>query len=358
MLKKSLLPPICVLLLAALAQAQPTLQSNVVPNVGDFVSLASADTNAVQPGNPGANLTWNFAALSPQSPPTISQYIVPTGTPYAASFTTANLVTKVGGGDTAIYSYARKEAGQFLILGTGSPDFLQTYSNPDAQLKYPTNYNGTYQDDYAYTTDAGTGFPFYSTGTHAVKYDAYGTLTTPLGTFPNTMRIRATTVQTDSANIIGNEYINYHNYVTYDWLAANQPGALVSITYFNITSIVRIPGFDTIVTVNPPFKTINYISAGSVSAFERPAAPEGLHALSVGPNPATDQLTLRFTADRDAALQIRLTDAGGRLLRTQALDATTGDNSATLFVADLPPGAYFLTLTDGRGLQTTPWQKF
>ncbi|MEI6411616.1 MAG: T9SS type A sorting domain-containing protein [Bacteroidota bacterium] len=338
--------------------AQPILQGNVVPNVGVVVYNASADTNSVQPGNPGANLTWNFSSLVPLSQPPVTRYLAPAGTPYASSFPTANLVTKVGDADTALYAYARKEANQYVLLGFRSNQYVVDYSNPDAQLKYPTNYNGTYNETFAYTTDAGTGFPFTSTGSRTIKYDAYGTLTTPLGTFPNAMRIKAITVQTDSSSFFGNELINHTDILTYDWLAPNQPGAIISVSYIHTISETRFPGIDTIITESAVTKSVNFISTGTTSAFTAPDAPKGLVLSALGPNPATDQLRLAFSMETGGRmLNCFITDASGRVMQSQQLEPQAGENEFVIPVDRLAAGVYQLTLMDGAQLLTKSWVK-
>ena len=63
MLKQKFTFTLMLLLMVVMSQAQPILQSNVVPNIGNIVYQATADSNSVQPGNPGANLTWNFTGM-------------------------------------------------------------------------------------------------------------------------------------------------------------------------------------------------------------------------------------------------------------------------------------------------------
>lgn len=344
--------------------AQPTLQMNVVPEVGDFIYWARADSSTAQPGSPGANQTWDFSDLSSSTPSTRYEYFTPANTPYANEFPTATLATKHDDASNtpspAIYTYFQKGENQLLLLGSRRVSLRGVYPDPDVQIQYPLNYGENYEDTYYRTLTNLTvpDYPGHLTGTRMVEYDAYGTLITPLDTFHNTMRIRTTVVQVDSTtHYYGHQNIIYKSSTTYDWIVPYQPGPLVSISYANITSIYRVPNFGDLIDVSPKIKTVYYISAGSVSALSTPKTLEGLSTLSIGPNPTTDQLTLRFNIERAALLQIRLTDPSGRTLRMQKLNAGMGKNMETLFVGDLPTGAYFLSLTDGRGIKTVAWQK-
>lgn len=102
--------------------AQPTLQMNVVPEIGDFTYWARADSSTAQPGNPGTNQVWDFSGLSSSTPTTRYEYIAPTDTPYSNEFLTATLATKhdinINSQTLSIYSYFKKGANQHLLLGT------------------------------------------------------------------------------------------------------------------------------------------------------------------------------------------------------------------------------------------------
>ncbi len=360
MLQKSIFTLLFFTLFTLLAHAQPVLQNTVLPDIGDVVQLTEGDTLNVSQGNAGANQTWNFSAwkILPGTTPTQYLYISPVGTPYAANFPNATIVTKIDQ-DTAIYAYFREQPSQFSLLGAASIVFTQNFIDPDTQLKFPTNYNGSYSEDFEYTTDAGTGVVFNSKGSRVVKYDAYGTLTTPLGTFQNTIRIKAVSSQVDSAEFSGIKIINQTFLTTFGWLAAGHPGTLASVYYTNTITETSFPGFPPIVEFSPVTKSVNYVSSSSVGVFDLVQTVNGVSELTLGPNPAVDELTLRFNANLDKQnLQLHLLDASGRVLQSKTFDAINGENVLPLSVGQFAPGSYFLTLTDGRGVQTLSWMKY
>jgi len=357
-MKKGFLFPVALLTALSLL-AQPTLQNNVFPDIGDAATTASGDTLNIEPGNAGANQTWDFTSLQIQTGTVATQYlyVAVAGTPYAASFPTANIAIKINE-DTAIYSYARKETGQFSSLGVATEGFLQTYTDPQILLKTPLNFNGSFQDDFAYTTDAGDDLFLYSEGSRTLTYDAYGTLKTPLGNFNNVIRTKSVSAQVDSASFSGIVIINHTDAITYDWLVANQAGPIVSITYTSGISETRIPDFDTLVTVTPPTKSVSYTSAAATSVFSAPTVLSGLSITTLGPNPVVDQLTLRFDAEQSGqALRVIIMDATGKEVENQSIRTVAGENSWSLPVDRLAAGNYFLTLTDGRGVMTRGWVK-
>jgi hypothetical protein len=233
-MKKTLI----VLTLAAFCSgtllAQPQLQMNVVPEIGDMVTLFEVDTNGVTQGNAGANQNWDFSGLEPLSGVTGTKYLylAPSGTPsqYAAQFPAANLAVQIGEGDTAVYSYTKKEANQFVFLGAVGEDFIQEYPNTDIQLK-SLSYNGSFSDDFTNMTDAGTGYVFYGHGSRTITYDAYGTLKTPAGTFQNAMRIKALSEQVDSVDFGVGQLINYTTFTVYDCSSESAGGTCFCVLY-------------------------------------------------------------------------------------------------------------------------------
>ena len=360
-MKKTLLPLAMILAVNGLLLAQPALQMNVIPEIGDVVTFYEADTTNVHQGNAGPNQNWDFSTVQPFPGITGTQYfyVAPSSTPllYSANFPAANFAIKIDA-DTAIYSYFDKTSNQFAYLGAQSEAYLQKCPNTDIQLK-PLNYNNSFTDDFTNSTDAGTGFVFYGKGSRTFTYDAYGTLKTPAGTFPNAMRIKGVSTQTDSVDFGVGQIINRYEITVYDWVAANQPGVLMAVYYTRIISEYRYPGLDTLFEDTGILKSANYISNFTVGAFDRPDELTGVSLELAGANPAIDELAVRITADEsNENLQLMLTNIGGRVVETRALAVAAGENRMVLPVGHLSAGAYLLTLTDGKALKTLNWQKF
>jgi hypothetical protein len=346
-------------LIASLSQAQPVLQNNVIPNIGDSYQIANADTFGIFQGNAGANQSWNLSALHPVGDTQRVDYhnVVPASTPYVIHYPSATMATKIEE-DTAIYAYYRPESDQLSFLGVESVAFKQVYSDADTRLEFPTNFNGSFQDTFTYTSDFGAGFIFYSKGVRTTTYDGYGTLSTPLGTFSNAMRIKSVAVYADSATFGAVQLINHHELTTYAWLLEGHPDYLAGIYYLKTVNETRIPGIDTSFVEAPLVKTVSYISDIFVGSRDLAPSVEGISGLTLGPVPAYDRLMLRFEADKiEKNLHLRLTDAFGRILQTQPLACIPGENEIPLSVGQLPPGVYFLMLTDGSGILTKKWQK-
>lgn len=341
--------------------AQPVLQMNVVPDIGDVATIQDADTLNASPGNAGANQTWNFGNLQPLSgsPAVNYVYLAPASTPpqYASEFPSANLAIRIEF-DTVVYGYARKEATQFAQLGIKNDQIELKFTDPDIQLK-PLMYGASFSDDFAYYTDAGSGVLFYSEGSRTVTYDGYGTLITPTGTYQNAMRLKSVSAQVDSTEFSGIKIINRTDITTYDWLVANQPGVFVSVYYTHtITENYFLPGQPPLVTDLGTTKSVNYQSGLSSGTLNRPNELPGIAVSIAGAHPAFDQLLLSIDATSNQNnLQLNLTDVNGRILESHAVNLFAGENRIDLPVGHLASGAYFLTLTDGKSVRTLPWQK-
>jgi hypothetical protein len=105
-------------------------------------------------------------------------------------------------------------------------------------------------------------------------------------------------------------------------------------------------------------KSVNYLSNLTSSAFGGPDQLQGLSINLAGANPVADQLALNITASEGREnLQMLVTNAGGHVVASRALTVLPGESRMDLPIEHLPAGAYFLTVTDGRGASTLKWQK-
>ncbi|MCB9305329.1 MAG: T9SS type A sorting domain-containing protein [Lewinellaceae bacterium] len=357
-MKKALLLPTLFAAASGFLFAQPLLSPSDLYSIGDVIFLQDADTAGVNPGNGGANLTWDFSNLQPLNGMDAVKYtyLAPASTPYSSTFPGANLAVKIDF-DTIMYGYAIKEPNQYTFLGIKNAFLVQYYTNPDVQLK-PLSYNGSFQEDFANYTDSGSGVIFYAEGSRTTTYDGYGTLITPSGTFPNAIRIKAVSSQVDSAEFDDVKIINNTDITTYDWFVPNQPGVALTVYYTHTISSTFFPGFPPFVTDFGVVKSVNYTSDFTTGVNDQRDRLAGIQVQISGANPVSDLLSLQITADagRDD-LQMLIADAGGRVLESRVLPISGGQNRIDLPVSHFQSGTYVVTLTDGRGVQTLRWIK-
>jgi len=102
-------------------------------------------------------------------------------------------------------------------------------------------------------------------------------------------------------------------------------------------AVVTMPGPDWITIINSDVTGVEDVVTVPL------AGPGSLDA--PWPNPSGDQAGLRFALNRQAQVEILLTDVSGRLIRTVDSGLRgAGSHELTTSVRDLAPGAYFAVL--------------
>ncbi|MGB3801515.1 MAG: MopE-related protein [Lewinella sp.] len=79
--------------------------------------------------------------------------------------------------------------------------------------------------------------------------------------------------------------------------------------------------------------------------------------ISLYPNPVTDQLNFSLASDFRGSVDVLLTDATGRTVRTLSIDKLSEELRQELQVANLPPGVYRLRVIEGERQTIRPFIK-
>lgn len=327
--------------------AQPTLNNAVFPDFGELITSSEAsDSNAVSEGAAGANITWNFSSLVPASGTSFTtNFQTPAGTPHEPLFPAAN-ICGVNFDPEAIYSYYQKTATEFNVLGAATQDFALEYFNPETVMK-AMPFNGTYNDEFWASIDAGGGFLLNIYGERESQYDAYGTLILPLGTFNNAMRVKSVVVNRDTTDFGGLINISNTTTTSYDWYVATHPGPLVTIAYYEGVNISIVPGFPPDEEDIPLTKSINFTTDVLVGVQEVPQL-DGISLAFRGANPVADVLALNIeTATSGETLQLQVYGRNGQLVSTQNITTNGAVLGVDVNVTDCTPGMYFVSITDG-----------
>lgn len=82
-----------------------------------------------------------------------------------------------------------------------------------------------------------------------------------------------------------------------------------------------------------------------------------LGVTTIYPVPATHNVTVKFVSAQTAKIQANTYDAAGRLMNTQNINATGGENTLNIDVANYPSGVYFVKLNNGNKVITTNFVK-
>jgi hypothetical protein len=83
----------------------------------------------------------------------------------------------------------------------------------------------------------------------------------------------------------------------------------------------------------------------------------GITELTLFPNPVSDGLGLRLTAEAARTLNVQVLDPNGRLVRDLSTWSVSGTSYRSWDISDLAEGGYLLRMSDGNGAWTTRFVK-
>jgi hypothetical protein len=299
------------------ADAQITLTSADIATPTKVIYQAQDTMPAVSIGGSGASQTWNMTALNTHTVDTL------TFLPYSAApnpkFSSANIAVKFGWQNS--YAYLNNSSSSATILGSSGvvdlgngPTQIDQVNTPGEILAnwpatYLSSFSSTYstKSKYYFGIDPGFGVVVDSVRTHGrvvknANYDAWGTITTPLGSY-SSLRSKETIVRRDSTDVFIAMLGGWQNNIStsadssanYTWWSNGIGFPLVevrmdSVGISNVSWLLSLP---MTVGVN------EYTSATEVNVY---------------PNPAKDMIN--FEVDANVASSIQIYDITGRVIET------------------------------------------
>lgn len=321
-MKKTVLSVIVSLASASALLAQPTLTAatnNPVP--GESFYGHYQDTT-LTPGAPGGPQTWDFSSLAATSMDTTSYYTCAT-TPACDSFPGTDIVQF----DNTDYYYMDTSGNVLSMLGAYTGGTNVHVGGHLGIMYYPLTYNATHVDTSSIVYDV-FGMSFFHTQIDSMVYDAYGTLTTPSGTYSNVVRVHAFNLSKDSSAFTG---VTTSLVEAYNWYRAGFHNPI--LTY-------------SIDTANGNYA--EYYTQGFTLGVD--SKKVDAQAFKLYPNPAADVVNLEFSLSSTQSAAITLTDLSGRTIKTiGAGDLKAGFNQLTIATADLPAGMYLINLQSAQG---------
>ena len=308
-----------VLFISVRTIAQPSLTAStnnpVVGNV--FIQHQIAYQN---PGAAGANITWNFSGISSSATITTT-YLLPSATPYASLYPSANLASTINSNGSTYYSYFNASAASYTLNGMNFPSVgaSMPYSDPEKLLSYPFTYNSAFTDNFATTV---SGYDRH--GSIEVTADAYGTLILPYGTISNVLRVKA--VETYSDYISGTPVTNYTS-TNYYWYKPGIHYYIFQLSQLNQNgSLYQQYGL--------------YLDQTNVGIAENTTKQNTFNCY---PNPATDKIAIEvFNLSGSDNNVITLSDLSGKELIKQELSNLS--EKTEIDISKLSAGIYFLKL--------------
>jgi hypothetical protein len=319
---------------SAAAVAQPTLTasgSNMV--VGD--QLVQSTANAVSPGSAGASQTWNLSSMTTAGTETIS-VVTPGSTTNGTSYPSANVAAQT----SAATAYYNANSSSFQNYGAVAGGVVITYSNPEDLMHYPFTFNNTYSDTWGGQFVA-SGFTVYRAGTTTVTADGHGTVTTPSGTYPNSLRVHLQQSYKDSSNIFGTPVLNTYTNDQYMWFDNNRHLAVASV--YTLTSVVN-GGAPSTSSGGTFFG--NPVGISSHSAFAG--------SVKIYPNPATLNLAVNIELERAEPVELKVFNSLGEEVGAAVSAAgVAGENVYRLDVGKFSEGIYFVQVRIAGALSAT-----
>jgi len=213
--------------------------------------------------------------------------------------------------------------------GTGfdeSPQTVIKYSDPTLQMIYPFAFNGNFTDSY-FSSYEYKGMLTHRRGTITVNADAWGTVTTPEGTY-NALRVKSIRDEVDSVWISG------------FFISAT----LTTLTDYGwYTTSSKIPVFAlTVIETAQTSDTVGYYSTQTIGVPEQSIAGA---CFSIYPNPATDFITVVFKNNVSAGTKIRVLNQLGQEVKRITAGSLTGE-TLQIDLDGLTPGVYFIRIND------------
>jgi hypothetical protein len=345
-------------LLAGSLSAQITITGADLPQAG-YTYLTSTDTTpTISLGSPSASSqVWNFTTLS-QDYPSSPTYGATSSTPYASAFAASNIYTYgpaamygsfFGGAPVSSqgmnkgYMFWKTDNTGFWIVGfradSGSFANKNVLENPQELLiGMPATYTTTPFNTTARWTLSMNANPadvdtlYANHVTKTLTTDAWGSLTTPGGSFPNVLRIHEHLVKIDSAYAI---------------LGSTVIGALELYrdtlnNYIFMANNIHYPACIVHADKNNAVQTVEYYYATVANGIEEYSSG---NSVVVFPNPSSAKFSVQSPGFKVKSFEIY--NLLGECVGKEAL--INEQESISCDLRSQPDGMYFLTVRNERG---------
>ncbi|WP_353145680.1 T9SS type A sorting domain-containing protein [Chryseobacterium sp.] len=307
---------ILCILIGITGYAQPSITRSAVDQINVTRTYKAGDVPLTATQGPsGANVSWDFSVYNA---PNVSSSITNEcpGQSNCFRFPGANRITKPTLSD--VYDFNSVSDAEAVMLGSyagaGLGDVTITYTDPLIDFKFPITYLQQFTDNYELNTVSGSIGSSSESGQVVNNADAYGTITTPAGTFSNVIRVKK--MRTGTQTVPGSSPLTYTN-EAYLWIS--QSAGIVfsfAINTFELNGTTHVT------------KSISYSDAGALSTID---PDTGKSEISVYPNPSSDCIRIQ---SKEEIRKISVTSLDGKVVATGTSDNTD--------ISKLPKGIYIL----------------
>ncbi len=344
-------------------QAQITITSADMPDANDslYVSTTTGDNSLIgqDPAVTGANYSWDFSGLIPIAQ--LSQkFDPPSKFPSIYSLLFNSFNTSYGKDDPLItsfelpgfevdaaYNFYKESTTSLNQIGVGyvvsATPLPFIYKHPDVLHRFPLNYLNTDSSDFDFGLPI-PGYGYYGQNGHRHNLvDGWGELKTPLGTY-TTLRVKSVVDITDTIYIesdsIGTVF-KRPTKIEYKWLTTGSKIPALQIDAMEIANqMIYIA-----VYLDTLRKDVIHVGIAENRNDDL--------GFQLYPNPANEQLTLKYVLTERAFVKITLQDALGKQVMAIANEnQVAGTHQQQINIAALPKGIYLLNINSGSSSKT------
>ena len=314
-----------------------TIDQNDLPFAG-LGWTSGVDTNysaAITPG--GTGQSWDYSGLQTDYVDT-SGFGNAAGTPYAGNFPSANLAAFDQ--STGDWSYFTNSSTGFYVNGfvTGGAPFV--LSPPQMYVPVPFSYGDAQTNISRVEIDTTLGgFPAkIIINFHAdFNADGSGSLITPTATYPSTLRIKETILETDSLMI---DYTMTGSYT----LISAQPYQSSNYRWYThggtANYILGIDADSLGTTATRSDFIMQWVMLGTNDLTAS-------NTLTIYPEPATEYVNVRSGTAPITSMEVY--NIVGEKVQLSGSDISFGTTELKLDVSDWKPGIYIYTMNTGSG---------
>ncbi|NTW33417.1 MAG: T9SS type A sorting domain-containing protein [Bacteroidetes bacterium] len=331
--------------------AQPIIDQNDMPLVGDTIRTSTAYNPSIDYASTGTNYLWDFSSLI-STQQKIDSFVSVYSTPalYLLAFYNSSMaeprpdITIIPNFKfTEVYNFYKSSSSSFSQLGlaakiNGIPAPLK-YDDPDVWYHFPITYGEMDSSTFSYNVQI-PSFGYYAQTIKRVNsVDGWGTIITPYDTFQAT-RVFSTkyihdTIYIDSL-IFG--FAQDRVEKEYKWLADN-----MSIPVMNVS---KSDAFLSIAS----FEYINkYRNSDNIIDHENP-----FNFCYISPNPANENTSVYFSLNVPSFIEINIFNILGENIKTiSGKEFTAGNHSIPIVMPDrVKKGIYFARISTNNTLRT------
>ncbi len=344
--------------------AQITITGANLPQAGYTYFTDTDTTPSISLGTPGATAqAWNFTSLTSDYP-SVPTYGLTSWTPYASAFPTSNVYTYgpaamysglAGGapvgsqGMSKGYMFWQIDNTGFWTVGfrqdSGTHANVNFYYNPKelligAPCTYGNSFNNNSRWELPMNVNSMDVDTYYVSRTvKTITCDAWGSLTTPFGNFPDVIRQHEYVIKYDSV------YAKFGTTV----VSALELMRDTSNNYVYLSDLINYPASMVHADKNNVVKRVEWYS-GVITNVQSVSKTE--NELNIFPNPVTDgKVMVNFVLNEEDVIEIAATDLRGRkFLLQSARKYSAGKHSIVLDVKDLSMGVYSFEAAGSRAV--------